>query len=332
MHPCLVKPLDWISIRFCAHSVHRGRHDIAALNQAESLLNQPDFFDCAVGAPPTLVFRNKHEFVFDSPRPSPWAENNLVWGRLYRCDDDPWAGRGTVIMLHGWNAELGYELAFPKLARQLNRAGINAAMIEMPYHGRRKPRQRDAARNFLSDDLAHILRGTQQALADARALLSWLEQQGCWHLGLWGISLGAWFSGLVACHDPRVRFAVLSTPVPRIDRLVAESLFCEPIRRVLQNRPVSLSSLNLVSHQPLISPRSILIVESVHDLFAPLDTVEELWERWGRTDILRTRHGHISAMMSPMVTTRTLGWLTQRGAVEPLSARHDPRYCQPDVI
>jgi pimeloyl-ACP methyl ester carboxylesterase len=310
MLPVLVKPLDWLSIQFCARSVHRGRHGTVPVEEAEIMLHQTDFFAADI-ATPDLTFETQHTFRFASPRPSPWPENNVVVGRLYRCLHQPWQECPTVVMLHGWNAELGYQLAFPGLAGKFNRLGFNAAMIELPYHGRRKPRAPDAVKNFLSDDLVHILDGTRQALTDARALISWLERQGCRRFGVWGISLGAWLAGILACHDPRVYAAALSTPVARMDRLVAEVDFCEPIRKRLNGAKVRLDPLNLVAHKPLIPPDRIFIVESAYDLFAPLDTIEELWERWGQTQILRTRHGHISAMMSPFVTRRTIRWLAE---------------------
>jgi len=35
-------------------------------------------------------------------------------------------------------------------------------------------------------------------------LIAWLEEQGCPRIGLWGISLGAWLSGLLAREDARL--------------------------------------------------------------------------------------------------------------------------------
>jgi hypothetical protein len=79
VHPYLVKPIDWLSIQFCARSVHQGRHSAEPIEHAETILHQPDFFAADIPLP-DLVFDSEHEFHFPSPRPCPWAENNRVVG------------------------------------------------------------------------------------------------------------------------------------------------------------------------------------------------------------------------------------------------------------
>src|SRR5437667_417504 len=89
-----------------------------------------------------------------------------------------------------------------QMARRANwrRAGINTARIELPYHAHRKP---SPGINFISVDLPQMIEATRQAISDTRALLGWLREQGCPSVGVWGISLGAWIGGLVACSEPR---------------------------------------------------------------------------------------------------------------------------------
>ena len=126
------------------------------------------------------------------------------------------------------------------------------------------------------------------------------------------MSLGAWLTGLLAASEPRLAFAVLFTPVVRMDRAFAELRFCEPIRQALQGRTVSLDYLNLVRWPLRIPARQVLIVKSDYDLFAPPETVEELWEAWGRPDIWRYRHGHISILLSPVIFERVVHWCRSR--------------------
>jgi dienelactone hydrolase len=149
-------------------------------------------------------------------------------------------------------------------------------------------------------------------MADARALIAWLKQQGCPRIGLWGISLGAWLSGMLACTESRVDFVVLMTPVARMDRLIAEVDFCAPIRRSLGGAKVQLDSLNLAARRPKVTPDNILVVASEHDLFAPIATIEELCEAWGGPELWRPRHGHISVLMSMPVMERTIRWVARK--------------------
>ena len=129
---------------------------------------------------------------------------------------------------------------------------------------------------------------------------------------LWGISLGAWLSGMLVCVESRVDFAVLMTPVARMDRLIAEVDFCAPIRRSLGDARVRLDSLNLATHRPKVTPNNILVVASEHDLFAPIATLEELCEAWGGPELWRPQHGHISVLMSMSVMERTIRWVARK--------------------
>jgi len=303
----LVRPLDRLAIRGATASVPvvEQRGDIAAL---EELLRRPDLFTTPVEPARDLTFQSRHAFQFTSPIEPSAPENKIVHGKFFPAGRN-WQGKPSVILLHGWNGELGYWRQFPYLAWRLNRHGLNAAMFELPYHAQRKPQSGDGIRNFISHDLVRMIEATQQALADARALLGWLKAQGSPCVGFWGISLGAWLAGLLACHEPRTAGAVLMTPVNRMDRAIRELDFCKPIRRSLDGAAISLDRLNLLYHRPLIPPEKILLVQSRYDLFAPPETVEELWHAWNHPQMWRVRHGHISILMSLPVMERTVRWI-----------------------
>lgn len=308
----LVRPLDRLAIRGAVASVEvvDACGDIVA---AEELLQQPDLFSAAVEPARDVRFKSAHDFQFTSPMDSPWHENRVVHGKFFRAGKD-WEHKPGVVLLHGWNGELGYWRQFPYLAWRLNRRGVNAAMFELPYHAQRKPQGRDAIRNFISHDLRCMIEATQQAMADARALLGWLREQGSPSVGFWGVSLGAWLAGLLACHEPNSRFAVLMTPVTRMDRAIRELAFCEAIRRSLGEASFNFERLNLLSHQPVLRPEKILLVQSRYDLFAPSETVEELWRAWNQPQMWRLRHGHISVLMSLPVMERTVRWIANAAA------------------
>ncbi|HXI84083.1 MAG TPA: alpha/beta fold hydrolase [Verrucomicrobiae bacterium] len=311
MRAALAKPLDWCSIQLARLSVHRGVGAVGQVAQVESLLEDPDFFGDSVVAPHDLRFTTKRAFQFTSSVVSPSKRNNTVHGRLFTTGKR-WQDKPVVILLHGWNMQAGYHVLFPHLARRLVKQGVNVAMFALPYHTRRKPRGKKAIHNFLSGDLVHVVQAAHQSLADARALIAWLEEQGCPRIGLWGISLGAWLSGLLTCEDARIDCAVLMSPVSRMDRVIAELDFCAPIRRSLGGARVRLDRLNLTNHQPKVAHNNILLIGSEHDLFAPIGTVEDLHRAWSGTELWRPRHGHISVLMSMPVMERTVGWIAQK--------------------
>ncbi len=306
--------LDRLAIRSACRSVRCGPADCAHVAEAESLLGHADFFSNGIEAPADLTFTNSREFRFRSPVETPWAENNLVYGKLFRAGRE-WQHRPSVLLLHGWNGELGYRWQFPWLARRLARAGLNAAMLELPYHARRKPRAAGAITNFISHDLLRMVEATRQAIADTRALAAWLAGQAAPAVGVWGISMGAWLAGLLAGCEPRVKCTVLMSPVVEMDRAVAELAFCEPIRHSLNGRALQDRRLNPASYLPQAGPESVLIVESFYDLFAPPETIEHLWQSWRQPEIWRLPHGHISILMSLPVMERTVRWVARKVAV-----------------
>ncbi|NQU10499.1 alpha/beta hydrolase family protein [bacterium] len=304
-----------MSIKLARWSVRAGGDGPARVAEAEALVQDRRFFADFAAAPAEFRLTARGRFRFASPVASPWGRNNTVHGRWFPAGQD-WRTRPAVLLVHGWNAELGYRTLFPWLARRLNRAGLNAVMFELPYHSRRKPgrRQRPAPRNFLSGDVVHVVTAMHQALADARALTGWLAAQGVPAIGTWGISLGGWLAGLLACVDPRLGLAVLMTPVARMDRVLAEMEFCAPLRRNLGDAVLRMEPLNLGAHPLRVPPGKVLIVASTHDLFAPLSTLEDLHRTWRGSELWRSNHGHISAMMSAPVMERTVRWIARQTA------------------
>jgi pimeloyl-ACP methyl ester carboxylesterase len=297
VHAAVAKPLDWFAIQLARLSVRAGKSADGQLDAAVKLLHRDDFFADFSRAPADLVLGSRGRFQFNSPVVSPWKRNNIVHGRFFPVSGR-WRECPSMVLLHGWNAEVGYWTLFPSLARRLNQAGINAMLFELPYHSQRKPREREAIRNFLSGDLLHVVLAMHQAIADSRTLVAWLRSQSDAPIGVWGVSLGAWLAGMLACKEQELSLAVLMTPVVRMDRVMAELDFCRPLRRHLTAVLPHLAVLNLDSHRPRLDPENILVVASEHDLFAPIETTEELCRQWREPVLWRPRHGHISVTMS----------------------------------
>jgi len=308
VHARLAKLLDRSAIQLAQMEIRRLTKGSRPVGVAP--LKDDDFFAETAVTTPELSFTTKTAFQFTSPFTTTCVENNTVHGRLYRCGMD-WQQRPTVILVHGWDCDVSYRFQFPLLARRLCRLGVNTAMLELPYHCRRRPRAENAVRDFISNDLECVREAIQQSIADIRALVRWLRNETCPSVGLWGISLGGWLCGLAACTDDAADFAALVAPVGKISRAIEELAFCEPIRQALQSRKISLARLNLVAHRPRISPDKLLIVESKHDQFAPVETVEELWRAWGQGDIMRVNHGHISVLLSLPIMERVMQWISR---------------------
>jgi pimeloyl-ACP methyl ester carboxylesterase len=311
VHALFAKPLDWCVIQLARRCVKAERRTIRDSKDTQPFQLEIGFAAESV-SPMDFALMADGSFRFASPVKTAAPRNNTVHGRLYTRGGD-WMRRPTVVLLHGWNAEWCYRRMFPALARRLESAGINTAAFELPYHMQRRPRNGPVT-DFISSDPRGMMEATRQAVADARALCRWLEAQGATALGLWGFSLGAWLAGLVLSVESHLHCAVLTTPIVSMDRAVADLPFCEPVRRGLARTNLELGRFNLWAHAHGLNPRNLLLVESRHDLFAPAESVEQLWRAWGQPDIWRLSHGHISVLLSRSVMERTVQWISGRMA------------------
>ena len=109
------------------------------------------------------------------PRPCEFAENNVVHGRLYRCAD-AWQKRPVIVSLHGGGGFPGHQFGFHLFAHRCNRAGFNAATLELPYHFQRRPRQYGPVSILCqyvplsSRDYLQMAKTYAQAVAEIRSL------------------------------------------------------------------------------------------------------------------------------------------------------------------
>jgi len=306
MNQFLCQLIDRWVIRAAAARLPRATGAEAHFDEARRLLESPDFFGEKTPAA-EMSFIGGKNFQFRSPVVTACAENNLVTGRISRCGKH-WRKRPAVVLLHGWNDRWVYRHRFPWLARRFNRRGINSVMFELPYHHQRQPTQ-GVARNFISEDLGRTMEATHQALAEISSVVNWLSAQGCPRVCLMGFSLGAWLGGLAACYNPKVSCAVLITPVARMDRMIEEVAFCEPIRQALKRNPLDLNRLNLTFHKPKLPRAFMLLVAAEHDLFVPLETTQQLWEAWGNPELWHIAHGHITILASSRTMIRASKWI-----------------------
>jgi len=309
MNKLVCKIIDRLVMRAAASRMPRPTGADPHSDEARRLLESPDFFGETTPLP-EVSFTGGKNFQFPSPVSTECHENNLVRGRMSRCGKH-WRKRPAVVLLHGWNDRWGYRYRFPNLARHFVRRGINSVMFELPYHYQRRSSEGEG-RNFISEDIGRTMEAAHQALAETNSMVNWLLAQGCPRVSLMGFSLGAWLGGLAACYNPRIFCAVLVTPVSRMDRMIDDAPFCEPLRQALKKQPMDLNRLNLVSHKPKLTRGNLLLVIAEHDMFVPAKTSEELWDAWGNPELWSLPQGHITMLGSSAMMRRAGKWIGMR--------------------
>jgi pimeloyl-ACP methyl ester carboxylesterase len=313
----LSKILDWSAIQSVSLMLPSDFMERPRLEEALELLRGE--FTPDETRPARIEFgRDKSglDFRFPSPRPGNREENNTVHGRFYRSGER-WKERAAVILLHGSGDSLSYNFRFPLFARRFNRAGFNVATLVAPFHFQRRPRQLDGALGY--SDCLQLAEAAAQAVAEIRALTGWLLGEGCSAVALWGFSMGAWYAGMVACRDPRLASVVLAAPCARMNPWAEQRALRPRVRaRLSKGRELcaelNLTALNLLTTQPVIPAKNILLIEGIYDLMCPKRDIEDLWQAWGQPEIWRLPYGHVGICcgLVPGLPERVLRWLAVR--------------------
>src|SRR5213075_2131567 len=308
----LSRLIDWSAIQVLTIRTPRDNGQSPRLEEALQFLKGPDFIP-AESQPARVEFNGPLHFRFPTPRPGDFAENNVVYGRLYRCAER-WQERPVIVLLHGGMDFPNHRFLFPLIARGCNRAGFNAATMELPYHFQRHVRQLDGGIHLR---LAELM---AQGVAEICALTGWFFGEGFPAVALWGVSLGAWLAGLVSCRDARLASVVMTASPARLNNLLsqAEQVIGRRRREVRFPRreaydALDTTPLNLNLSQPIILRENILLIEGMYDLCVSSGPIE-LWQTWGRPEIWRLPHGHIGigSQLIPGLRGRVLRWLAPR--------------------
>lgn len=234
-----------------------------------------------------------------------YKENRTVHARLWKHDRP---ALGTMIAVHGWTMgdQRLNSLAFlPGLFYQL---GLNVALFELPFHGRRRPQEKTvtdaAAHLFPSTDIARTNEAMGQAISDLRELKLYLEGRGFENIGCIGMSLGAYVSSLWASLDA-LSYCVALVPMVSMGEMAWEILSRDPDLERLKIQGLSFELLQELyqihcplSHAPKISRDKLLIVAGLLDAMIPARQPKLLWDHWKRPKIHWLRGGHVAQFAS----------------------------------
>jgi len=181
--------------------------------------------------------------TFQSPVITPFVENNTAHARYFpvsahagtsngsRAEEIARAGGRAVVVLPHWNAKPQEHIALCEL---LNRTGIAALRLSLPYHDRRMLPGFERADYMVSANLGRTLQANRQAVLDTRAAIHWLEAQGYDRIGIVGTSLGSCIAFLTFVHEPRIRVGVYNHVSSYFGDVVWEGLTTAHVRRGLE--------------------------------------------------------------------------------------------------
>ena len=145
---------------------------------------------------PRLRTGSGQGLTFTSQIASPWPENNRVHAQFF-----PGRHKGpAVVVLAQWNARWEEH---QDICRWLNRLGITAIKLSLPYHDRRAIPGHPRADYLVGPNIGLTLQANRQAVLDVRRTLRWLEQQCYGRLGILGTSVGSCIAFIATCRRAR---------------------------------------------------------------------------------------------------------------------------------
>lgn len=249
--------------------------------------------------------------VFPSAIVTPDAENNTVYARFFQAPLPSRPGRSTtprraVVVLPQWNA--GPE-EHASLCRFLNRFGMSALRLSLPYHDRRMPPELRRADYIVSANVARTVQVCRQAVVDTRRAIAWLARQGYERIGILGTSLGSCLAMLTTAHEPLIRAQALNHISPFFADVVWKGLSTAHVRAGL-DPGIDLDQLRALwlpispqAYLERIRDRRTLLVYARYDLTFPVDLSRALVEEFRRRGLSHEVRvlpcGHYSTGIAP---------------------------------
>ena len=225
--------------------------------------------------------------TFRSAVTTPYEENNTVCARYFpvaetgalrkesRAGEVARAGGRAVVVLPHWNAKPQEHVALCEL---LNRAGIAALRLSLPYHDRRMLPGFERADYMVSANLGRTLQANRQAVIDTRAAVRWLAAEGYERIGIVGTSLGSCIAFLTFVHEQQIRVGVYYHVSSYFGDVVWDGLTTAHVRHSLEKvltRDEVRRAWLAISPNPYVSqlagdPRRGLLISARYDLsFTP---------------------------------------------------------------
>lgn len=242
-------------------------------------------------------------------------ENAICHARWYRHDRPAPA----LICLHGWG--MGYpdieERSFS--AHWLYRRGLDVLMLTLPFHASRAPRGKLRPR-FPTIDPVRTNEGFAQAVSDVRGMMRALHARGAPSVGLTGMSLGGFTTGLMATVEPTVAYAIPQIPFPSIAELLLHHVDGSPVADRARARGLeesaflaSLKATTPLERAPVISGERVLILAGERDRVTPMPHAVRLKEHFPGATLLTFPGAHVMQLGRRALMTDVLDFIARSG-------------------
>ena len=233
-------------------------------------------------------------FVFKSPVKTKWEETNLVPFRWFSNKEK----RSRVLLLFstGWaRPNLNIEKAF---CAHLQKNGIDAGLMSVPYHQERAPQGSYSGEYFISGNIFWTVANFQHYVAEIRLLIQYMRNHSD-YIGIIGMSCGGFSAGL-AVNVEKVDFYFPFITGAKLGSIIWESKITSFVKKDLIKKGIDQTNANkvLAIGDQLFLGRNtraghIKQYISLYDEVVPTKYQYLLWEAYNRPEKLELECGHI---------------------------------------
>lgn len=286
----IVRPFEWGASFILDHvngddpRLLLRRHSQDVLQRSEEFYRLPQITDYQTDG---------EQLTWTSAVTTPSIENNTVHARYFPARRRRKDGRRpAVLLLPQWNAQPESHV---ELCRVLNRFGISALRLTLPYHEARRPPELERADHLFSSNIGRTIQSMRQGVLDARAAITWLlEHQGHDAVGIMGTSIGSCVAFLAYAHDERVAMGVFNHGSGYVADVAWRGLTTQHVRAgfgdavtldELREYLLPISPMPFIPRLKLLGARPMLFIAARYDLSFPPDLTHNLIAEFRRHDI-----------------------------------------------
>jgi pimeloyl-ACP methyl ester carboxylesterase len=278
-----------------------------------------------------MVLSRAIETDYRPYEPTPGAEEpHPKEGRLFleHWVHDRGRARPTVLAVHGFSMGQPRIDAVALFASQWFAAGLDVALLTLPYHGRRTPPgAKFSGEGFAAPNIARFSEAVRRSIYEMRLLVDWLRERNGGPVGLLGLSLGGYLSSLMAGLYDDLDFVIPMVPPVCIGDLAWRFLEQSRRHRSRDNPPISRDEMRAAYrvHSPLTYPlrlakERVLIIAGRGDRIVPAEHPYALWRHWGEPAIHWFSGSHLAPFGRRRIFAAMKRHLRSLGVLEPRGA------------
>ncbi|MEW6272761.1 MAG: hypothetical protein AB1689_26080 [Thermodesulfobacteriota bacterium] len=208
----------------------------------------------------------------------------------------------TLLAVHGFTMGWPWLDAIALLASEWFRAGLDVALLTLPFHGPRTPRDaRFSGDSFARPDVGQLNEAARRAVREILLATRWLRGESGHEVGLLGLSLGGYLVATASALDPELAFAVAMVPPVCFGDLAWRFLPATPAGAPPATPALSYDELRRafhvhspLAHVPAVARERLLIIAGRGDRIVPPEHPSSLWRHWGEPAIHWFEGSHLA--------------------------------------